>query len=46
MATESTTNATEYLPAGTIVDGEPLICDRVATLILVHVYDRDALFSL
>ena len=33
--TESTTNATEYLPAGTIVDGEPLICDRVATLILV-----------
>ena len=33
--TESTTNATEYLPAGTVVDGEPLICDRVATLILV-----------
>lgn len=33
--TESTTNATEYLPAGTVVDGETLICDRVATLILV-----------
>lgn len=33
--TESTTNATRYLPAGTEVDGETLICDRVATLILV-----------
>ena len=33
--TESTTNATQYLPAGTVVDGETLICDRVATLILV-----------
>lgn len=33
--TESTTNATQYLPAGTEVDGETLICDRVATLILV-----------
>lgn len=33
--TESTSNATMYLPAGTEVDGETLICDRVATLILV-----------
>lgn len=32
--TESTSNATEYLPAGTVVDGETLICDRVVTLIL------------
>ena len=33
--TESTTNATEYLPAGTeLEDGTVLVCDRVVTLIL------------
>lgn len=40
--TESTSNATMYLPAGTEVDGETLICDRVATLILVINHNTSA----
>ncbi len=32
--TESTSNATAYFPAGTVINGQPLICDSTVTLML------------
>lgn len=32
--TESTSNATAYFPAGTVINGQPLVCDSTVTLML------------